>query len=74
MYGQSIALALPEANPADHAEIENIMRDLILHSELDWVTTGLFRDTAQLAYEVLLAMRTQPRRSTEVPGKQKRRK
>ncbi len=67
MYGQSIALALPEASPADYGEIENIMRDLILHSELDWVPTGLFRDTAQLAYEVLLAMRAQPSGTTEAP-------
>jgi hypothetical protein len=74
MYGKSIALALPIADPADYAEIENIMRDEILHSNLDWVPTGLFRDTAQLAYEVLLAMRAQPIGSTETPGKLRVRK
>lgn len=67
MYGESIALALPEADPADYAEIENIMRDDILHSTLDWVPTGLFCDTARLAYDVLLAMRLQMRRRKETP-------
>jgi hypothetical protein len=60
MYGQSIALALPGVDPADYPEIENIMRDHILHSNLDWVPTDLFRDTAQLAYEALLFMRAEP--------------
>jgi len=67
MYGESIALALPEADPADYSEIENIMRDETLYSTLDWVPTRLFRKTALFAYEVLLAMRAQSRRTTEMP-------
>jgi hypothetical protein len=43
------------------------MRDEILYSTLDWVPTRLFRKTALLAYEVLLAMRAQSRRTTEMP-------
>jgi hypothetical protein len=74
MYTESIALALAQADPADYAEIENIMRNDILHSELDWVPTDLFCDTAQLAYEALLFMRTQSGGNTETPGKRKRRK
>jgi hypothetical protein len=68
MYGQSIALALPGVDPADYPEIENIMRDHILHSTLDWVPTDLFRDTAQLAYEALLFMRAQPTGDAESPS------
>ena len=68
MYTESVALAVPQADPADYAEIENIMRDLILHSELDWVPTDLFRDTAQLAYEALMALRAQQRERGEAPG------
>jgi len=69
MYTESVALAVPQADPADYIEIENIMRDLILHSELDWVPTDLFRDTAQLAYEAMIAMRTQQRERGEAPSK-----
>ena len=69
MYGQSIALALPGVDPADYPEIENIMRDNILHSTLDWVPTRLFRKTARLAYEVLLAMRVESRGCAETPRK-----
>lgn len=58
MYHSSIALALPEADPADYPEIEEIMRADILHSELDWVPDDVFCETARLAYEVVLAMRT----------------
>lgn len=36
------------------------MREWILMSELDWVPTELFQQTARLAYEVLLEMRTRP--------------
>lgn len=68
MYNKSVAEALPEADPADYAEIEDIMREDILHSTLDWVPTGLFRDTARLAYEVLLATRAQATESTETLG------
>jgi hypothetical protein len=74
MYSETIAFVLPEADPADHAEIENIMRDLVLHSELDWVPTGLFRKSARLAHEVLLGMREQQNRGTQTPSKQRGRK
>lgn len=66
MYDSSIALALPEADPADYPEIEDIMRDGILHSTLDWVPTRLFRKTARLAYEVLQAMREESKGGTEL--------
>jgi hypothetical protein len=74
MYSESIAQALPGADPADYEEIENIMREHILHSELDWVQTDLFRETAQLAYELLLTVRTQQTGRTETPVKRKRRR
>ena len=74
MYDESIALALPEANPADYSEIENIMRDHILHSELDWVPTDLFRDTARLAYEALSIIRERPRETAEAPRVRNKRK
>ena len=35
MYLSSISLAVPEADPADYTQIELIMREGILHSELD---------------------------------------
>jgi hypothetical protein len=57
MYAPSIALALPDADPADYEEIENIMREHILHSELNWVPTRLFTKSARLAYDALLAIR-----------------
>jgi hypothetical protein len=60
MYYSSISLAVPEADPADYPEIEVIMREDILHSELDWVPTRLFRKTARLAYDVVLYKRARP--------------
>ena len=74
MYDESIALALPEANPADYAEIEDIMRYDILHSELDWVPSGQFRKTARLAYEVLIYTRDQSTGVTEALGERNGRK
>ena len=57
-YRASIKQAVPEADITDLAEIEEIMRNDILHSTLDWVTPTQFDETARLAYEVLLASRT----------------
>jgi len=74
MYHSSIALAVPEADPAEYPEIEEIMRADILHSELDWVPDDLFYETARLAYEVVLAARMQPAGGAKtlrgVPGEQ----
>ena len=68
MYLSSISLAVPEADPADYTQIELIMRECILHSELDWVPTKLFRKTARLAYDVLLEMRAQSAGRDGMPG------
>jgi hypothetical protein len=67
MYHSSISLAVPEADASDYSEIELIMREDILHSELDWVPTDLFRETARLAYDVVLYKRAQPRDATRSP-------
>jgi DnaJ-domain-containing protein 1 len=57
-YALSIKGAVPHADDADLAEIEEIMRQDILHSTLDWVSAKQFDAVAREAYEVLLAMRT----------------
>jgi len=57
MYTESVALAVPQADPSDYLEIELIMREFVLHSELDWVPTELFRESAQIAYDTLLLWR-----------------
>ena len=57
-YAISIKQAVPNADIADLAEIETIMRQDIFHSTLDWVPAPLFDKSARLAYEVLLESRT----------------
>lgn len=41
------------------AEVEDIMRDVVFHSTLDWQTREQFAEGARQAYEVLLALRAE---------------
>lgn len=46
-------------DPADAAEVEELMRSVIFHSTLDWQTARQFRKGAREAYELLQAMRAE---------------
>lgn len=45
-------------DPADAAEIEELMRDAVFHSTLDWQTDAQFKQGAIQAYELLKFQRT----------------
>jgi hypothetical protein len=47
-------------DPADAAEVEEIMRHVIFHSTLDWQTAKQFKKGAKEAHAVLLHQREHP--------------
>jgi len=57
MYKDSIIKATG-CEPEDAAEIENLMRDVIFHSTLDWQTKRQFNKGAREAMELLDYMRS----------------
>ena len=56
-YQQAIVKAT-KCKPEDAAEIEDLMRDVIFHSTLDWQTKKQFNKSAREAKEVLDYMRS----------------
>ena len=56
-YQQAIVKAT-KCKPEDAAEIEDLMRDVIFHSTLDWQTKAQFNKGAREAKEVLDYMRS----------------
>jgi hypothetical protein len=54
-YGKTIVEAT-ECSENDVDAIEEIMRDVVFHSTLDWQTHEQFRQGARLAYAVLQEM------------------
>lgn len=55
MYKELIT-KLTGCKESEASEVEDIMRNDILHSTLDWVPLEQFRDAAKEAYEMLLYM------------------
>lgn len=44
-------------SPKEAVEVEDLMRDVIFHSTLDWQTAKEFRKGAREAFDLLKAMR-----------------
>jgi hypothetical protein len=56
-----------KCDPKDAPEVEDIMRNIIFHSTLDWQSRAQFRKGAREAYEVLLAERSEPQDHSDDP-------
>lgn len=57
MYKESI-LAATKCKEHEVAEVEDLMRNVILHSTLDWLSKSQFNKAAKEAYELYLFMQT----------------
>ena len=57
-YRNTISEAINVTDTAVLQEVENIMRDIIFHSTLDWQTMEQLQQGAKEAYEVYGCMQT----------------
>ena len=57
-YYQQQIINATKCDPMDAAEIEDIMRDIIFHSTLDWQTKAQFNKGAREAKELLDYLRS----------------
>lgn len=67
-YYQREIVAILKCSPADAVEIEELMRNVIFHSTLDWQTKAQFRRGALEANEVLLEQRKERATGAAIEG------
>jgi len=53
-YGQCISIITGRLDPIELSKIEDVMRNEIFHSTLDWQTSDEFARGARLALSILL--------------------
>ena len=57
-YYQKSIIAATKCNESDAAEIEEYMRNIVLHSTLDWLTAAQFNRAARTAWRDIQYMRS----------------